>query len=271
MARAVWASRTACAALAALGALAAAGPARSGEAGALQLELGAALGQRTLTEHDAAGARLLRESGPLARLRAAARPAAPWSGLDVNAALTLAPLDYQGQTQSGAALSTDSRHRDLELGVGWRPLPASAWGEPALTLSWLDSRRAIAGTSQVGGLTETSSLWLPGLAWRSPVLALAFGRASMQLSWRASIAQRLQVDYGGAFDASSFTGGRREEVLLRLGLASSDAWRWALEWSRTRQAASAPATLYRNAVAVGTVRQPQLRIDDLSLSLTRIF
>ena len=230
---------------------------------------------RTLSEWSATGARLLTEKGFLPHLQLSAQLAGPtWPTLAFEAGVSGGDLDYRGQTQSGVPLTTTTRHTDLELGVHWRPLPAAAWGEAWLGLDWLQARRNIASSPIAGGLDETSSLVLPGVRWRSPSFALPNtdnAKFQLEAQWRTSVRHRLEVDYLGVFDNSSLHGGRRSEAVLGLSVTSAQTWRWSLEWSHSRQSASSSSALYRGGVLVGSVQQPRVKIDDVSLLLTRRF
>jgi hypothetical protein len=230
---------------------------------------------RTLSEWSDTGTRLLTEKGYLPHVQLSAQLTAPtWPTLAFEAGIAGADLDYRGQTQSGVPLTTTSRHTDVDLGVHWRPFPAAAWGEAWLGLGWLQARRDIASSARAGGLDETSSLVLPGVRWRSPAFAVPHtdnAKFQLEAQWRTSVRHRLEVDYLGVFDNSSLRGGRRSETVLGLSVSSSETWRWSLEWSRSRQSASNPVPLYRAGALVGSVRQPRVKIDDVSLSLTRRF
>lgn len=232
------------------------------------------LRHRTLTEWSDAGTRLLTEEGVVPRLRLSAQSTSP-SGpaLLIEGSLGEARLDYEGRTQAGAPLSTTSLHSDRELALQWRPMPPARWGEAWVGLAGVWSRRAIASTSAASGLTETSTLVMPGLRWRSPPFAISHGVPPLQLEaqWRASVHHRLAVDYGGVFDNSSLQGGRRSETLIRLSVAPSPAWQGSVAWSHSRQEASGNSPLFRGGAVAGSVRQPRLRVDDLSISLTRRF
>jgi len=230
---------------------------------------------RTLSEWSATGAKLLTEKGFLPDLRMSAQLAAPtWPTLAFEARVSGGDLDYRGQTQSGVPLTTTTRHTDLELGVHGRPWPAAAWGEAWVGLDWLQARRNIASSTTAGGLDETSVLVLPGVRWRSPLYALPnTDNAKFQLKaeWRTSVRHRLEVDYLGVFDNSSLSGGRRSEAVLGLSVTGAETWRCSLEWSHSRQSASSSSALYRSGVLVGSVQQPLVKIDDVSLLLTRRF
>jgi hypothetical protein len=235
---------------------------------------------RTLTESSPDGGRLLTEKGYLPRIQLSAQMTLQNSGaLSAEASFAQSRLDYEGQTQSAQPVSTSSAHREAELSLRWRPLAPAVWGEAWLGLGWLHARRAIEPSLLAGGLTETSSLALPGVRWRSPAWALPWGDGPVKLEaeaeWRTSARHRLSVDYMGLYDTSVLNGGRRNELGVRLALfkgeVKGEAWRWTVGWTRSEQRASPSATLFRDGVPVGGVHQPRLRIDDLSLSLTRQF
>ena len=228
---------------------------------------------RTLVERDASGARLLRESGPVIGLRLGARPA--WAAparLEFSASLAQGQLDYDGRTQAGAPLGTRSRHGEGELGLRWRPAQPFAWGEPSLSLDVSRLQRRIAATPVTGALTETSTVWLPGVAWTSPSWAVTPGVAlNFEARWRASAHHRLDVDYGGVFDRSALRGGRRDEFTVRATAALPSGWALALEGHQVRQAPSASVELLRGGALAGTVRQPRISIGDVGLKLSREF
>lgn len=249
--------------------------AAAAEPAPIEWAVSAGLRHRTLTEWSDAGSKLLTEKGPLGQLQLSAQVVAPaWPALEFEAAVARGSLDYDGQTQTGVPLSTTSRHTDLELGAYWRPFPAAAWGEAWLGVAWLQARRDIASSPIAGGLDEKSSLVLPGIRWRSPAFGVPhMGNAKFRVEaqWRASARHRLQVDYLGVFDNSSLRGGRRSEIALGLNVTTDSAWQWGLEWTRSRQSASSSSPLFRAGALVGSVRQPRVKIDDLSLTLTRRF
>lgn len=227
---------------------------------------------RSLVERDAAGQRLLRESGPLARLRITARPSwAPLGRVEFSAALAHGRLDYDGRTQGGLPLATRSRHDEAQLGARWLPAASFAWGEPSITVDVLRFRREIEATALAGSIAETSTLWMPGLRWTSPGWAAGAASIALHAQWRASVHHALAVDYAGVFDPSSLRGGQREELALGATAAMPGGWSLALEWRRARQAESRAVALYRGGVLAGTVRQPHIAIDDVGLVLSKGF
>jgi hypothetical protein len=228
--------------------------------------------QRRLVERDDSGGRLVEETGPLLRLGLDAG----WrldNGGAVQAAAGVAAgtLDYEGQTQAGTPLTTDTGHRDLDFSLGWRPLPAAAWGEGWLVLRVAQQRRQIASTSMARGLRETSLLVLPGVRWTHAFEAASW-RWQPSLELRASARHRLEVDFGGTFDGAQLTGGRRWEAALALDLAAPGSpWTFGIAWTHARQSASADQTLLRGGVPFGTVHQPRIEIDDVLLRARRVF
>jgi hypothetical protein len=241
----------------------------------LQWQATAEVRHRTLTEWADGGAKLLTERGPMARVEldaTAARPDGP--ALMVRGALAQGRLDYEGQNQGGVPLSTTTRHTESEAGLHWRPSAPSTWGEIWLGVDWLRQRRDIASTPVAGGLGETSTLVLPGMRWRSAGASFAALPAlefRLEAQWRTSASHRLSVDYLGAYDASTFTSGHRDEAALRLIASSGNGWRWTLGFAHVRQSASGAAVLRSDGAVVGTVREPAIRIDDASLCVTREF
>jgi hypothetical protein len=162
-------------------------------------------------------------------------------------------------------------HRDLDFALAWRPWAPARWGEAALVLRAVQQRRKILSTSTAGGLDETSTLLMPGLRWSH-----AFGAGGWRwrpaIELRTSAWHRLDVDYLGVYDAQTLRGGHRRELLLALEASpASSGWTWALEWTHARQRASESGTVRRFGMPAGTVRQPAIDIDDVTLRLRRAF
>jgi hypothetical protein len=242
----------------------AAGPAFDVEAG---------VAERTLREWTSGGARLLREHGPVAQLRGTAlfSPAdRPVYALHLR--LAQGRLNYDGQTQSGAPLRTHSDHTEVEAGAGWMPWSASAWGQLELGVDQLRFRRDIASTPLAQGLVETSSITFAGLTWRSPEWgATGPFRWHLEAGARTSLHHRLDVDFGGLFDASRLHGGERDELKLRAAASLRDGWTAALTWQHARQHASGTTILTRGGALAGSVQQPRLGIDDFLLTIGKSF
>ena len=227
---------------------------------------------RRLVERTDTGMRLVEETGPLLRLGLDGRfDLANGGALQAKASLAAGTLDYEGRTQAGAALATDSRHRDFEAGLAWRPLTAAAWGEGWLVLRTLQQRRHIVSTATARGLKERSDLVMAGLRWSHGFDAAGW-RWQPALELSASARHQLQVEFGGFFDDATMRGGRRREAVLDLQVsAPSSPWSFGMAWSHSRQSASSAQTLSRNGATVGTVRHPRIGIDDLSLRVRRAF
>ena len=232
---------------------------------------------RHLEEEAAGGARLLSESGPMLELRLGARHALG-SGGALAGELSFAggPLDYKGQTQpsqGGVPFQSTSDHRDAGVRLMWRPVAAQPWGEPWLIVAGHQNRRDIAGRGNVTGLRETSSALLAGVRVHSPVhQASAHWQLRLEAEALVSVKHRLDVDFLGLFDPARLDGGRQRRTAVRLvGTAAQSPWDWTVEWAHLNQAVSPMSPLQRGGVAVGSVRQPRLSIDDLTLRVTRRF
>jgi hypothetical protein len=238
----------------------------------LQWGVSASAVHRRLEERADTGARLVRESGPMLRLALDGQLRLGTGGaVRADAGIAGARLDYDGQTQGGAPITTRTRHREFDIGVAWRPLPPSGWGDGWLVLRALQQRRTIAGTALAGGLDETSTYWMPGVRW-SHAFEAAGWRWQPSAELRFSAHHDLDIDYRGVFDPSDLKGGRRRDVVLGLEVSASHSpWQWGVEWAHTRQSASPQQALFRGGAAVGNVRQPRIRIDDLSVRVRRAF
>ncbi|MGZ5774972.1 hypothetical protein [Ramlibacter sp.] len=228
---------------------------------------------RTLTER-ANGATLLTERGFLPQARVGVVRTLP-SGAAVAAAASLAggDVDYHGQTQAGAPLSSTTRQLELAADLLWRPLAPASWGEAWLALGWLGNRRAIESTPAAGGLDETSRAVLVGVRWVSPGFGTIAGwQAHAEVDARVSVQHHLEVDYRGLLDTSHIGGARKHQGALRLvGRQAQSPWSWEVEAARLGQSASEAAPVYRNGTLFGTVRQPALTIDDVMLRVNRRF
>ncbi|AEG91366.1 hypothetical protein [Ramlibacter tataouinensis] len=254
-------------------AFAGAAMAQAPEPPVLQWNAAAGATQRRLFEESATGERLLAERGVMGRVELGAS-FAPANGpaFAAEAGWAAGRLDYDGQTQTGAPLQTASRHHDADLTLLWRPGPAGSWGEAWLLLQGARQHRDIESIGRVTGLVETSWLLMPGLRWRGPAEAARGWRLWPQVEARVSAYHRLEVDFNGLFDDARLDGGRRWALALGVDAQAPDAaWRLALRWTRARQVVSQTRTLYRNGAPVGTVRQPRLGYDDLTLTLRRDF
>lgn len=262
--------RAAIAALAVLaaGTACAQAPASTGDPG---WGVSASVLHRRLVERADNGSRLVEESGPMLRLAADGRLQLGAGALRVSGGVAGGDLDYDGRTQAGTPLRTESRHRDLGLGVAWRPWAAASWGEAWLVLHALEQRRRIASTAAATGLRETSRLLLAGARW-SHTFAGAGWQWQPSVELRTSVHHRLDVNFGGLFDEADIRGGRRHEGVLALDVAAPGSpWSGGIAWTHARQQASPRATLTRGGAPVGTVHQPRTGIDDFAVQVRRAF
>jgi hypothetical protein len=227
---------------------------------------------RRLVERADNGARLVAESGPMLALRLQRElRLANGGALQLAGSVASGRLDYDGQTQGGAPLSSHTGQRDLEAGIAWRPLAAAGWGEGWLLLDVLQQRRQIASTAAASGLRETSTLVLPGLRWSDRFEAAGWKWRPMA-QVRTSVHHALHIGFGGAFDDADLRGGRRWDATLALGFARpASPWQWELAWTHAGQAASDRQALSRAGLPAGNVRQPRIGIDDVGIRVRRDF
>jgi hypothetical protein len=262
--------RTAAALLAAGCAGAAAQPA------SLEVTGSVGLVHRKLVERAPSGATLLTERGPMAQLQLqAVRPLEGGGAVGLRGHLAGGDLDYDGQTQAGVPLTTITRQWEGGADLLFRPVAPAAWGEAWLTLGWLANRRAIRSTPIAGGLDEVSSAALVGALWRSPGFTpVPQWTARVEAEARVSVVHRLRVDFYGLLDRTSFDGGRKRLLTLRvLASPQESPWTWGLEWSGLWQPESRAVGVSRNGLALPgiTVRQPELSTQDVTLRVTRSF
>ena len=237
-------------------------------------EASVALVHRKLTERGPSGATLLTERGWMPQARGSVAKVLPAGGaVAASLALAGADIDYNGQTQAGVPLSTTTRQTEFAADLLWRPFAPLPWGEAWLTLQWLGNHRAIASTATAGGLDETSQATLLGARWTSPSFAAVAGwQAHVEADGRISVQHRLRVDYRGLLDPSTLEGARKRQWALRLvGARPASPWGWEVEAAHLSQRASDSVPVYRAGSLFGTVRQPALTIDDLTLRVSRRF
>jgi len=240
---------------------------------AIAYEASLGVTHRTLTERSATGATLLTERGWLPQVRGSmGRTLSSGGALAGSLALSGGDIDYHGQTQAGTPLSTTTRQTELAADVLWRPVAPAPWGQAWLTGQVLANRRSIESTPVAGGLDETSTALLVGARWASPSFAAATWQAHVEADARVSVWHRLEVDYRGLLDASDFEGARKHQWALRLvGAKAESPWGWELEAARLTQGASDAVSVFRAGALFGTVRQPALTIEDLTLRISRRF
>jgi hypothetical protein len=230
------------------------------------------------------GTTLLTEKGPVGVLQLeGTKPFAGGGAASVRFTALGGDIDYYGRTQPPANIPLNSRSRHLESGLDLlvRPHATMAWGEAWLSLGWLGNRRDIRSTPIATGLLEDSSSVWAGLQWRGPRLpAVAGWQVRPDVEGRMSVWHRIDVDFRGArdpltlrpLDSTSFEGARRRQLVLRLvGSRAESPWSWAVEWSRITQGSSGSVPLTAGGVVIGTVRQPELSIEDVGLRVSRRF
>jgi len=224
-----------------------------------QWQVGAGPGLRYAAhgEYDAAGRRLVRETGWL-------------PGVALQAAYTAGPLTwrasadgyrgdigYGGRTQTGRPVgsTTSTTLAALAAGAAW-----TIGGDVALLASvevdrW---RRDIAGTGSAIGLQERyrSTRLYAGAAGTRQVAA---GTVAAEASLFTSAPERMRVGFSGQFDPAAFDGARAHG--LRLGLALRPAGAAWLEVRARYDHATVPRSgdvpLTANGRYRGSITQPE--------------
>lgn len=224
-----------------------------------QWQVGAGPGLRHAVhgEYDAAGQRLVRETGwlPGVALQAAytAGPLTWTAGAD----LYRGDIDYDGRTQAGqpARSTTSTALATAAAGVAWTFAGATALLASVEFDRW---RRDIAGTASASGLQERyrSTRLYAGVA-RS--LRTGVGTLAGEASLFTSAPERMHVAFSGQFDPAAFDGARVHG--LRLGLALRPAQASWLEvrarFDRAGTGRSGDVPLTANGRYRGSVAQPE--------------
>jgi hypothetical protein len=233
----------------------------------------AGLGARAVahTEYDAAGRRLVRESGwlPGLALDAAYRSGKlSWSGA---AEWYRADIAYRGQTQTGvgAESTTATTLASVRLGA----IYALDWDVSITAALEADVwRRDIHGTGAALGLQERyrSERFILGIgkAWHP-----ATGVVTADLSALFSTPERMRVGFSGLLDTASLetrhARGLRLGASLRPSFAPALEVRGSYDWIRIGRSGDVPVT--RNGQFAGTVAQPEHVRQGLTLTVSRLF
>jgi hypothetical protein len=222
-------------------------------------------------EFDAAGHRLVRESGwlPGITLQAAYTAGAlTWRG---GAEAYRGDLDYDGRTQAGvsATSTTSTTLATIHAGAAY----AFAGGMSVLALVEADRwRRDIAGTAAAAGLQESyrSTRLLAGVArtWHPSA-----GRLTAEAGLFRSTPERMRVAFSGHYDPARFDGGRVRG--LRLGLALHPAQVPWLELRTRYDHASTPRSgavpLTADGQFRGTITQPEHTRQALTFAVSAMY
>jgi hypothetical protein len=224
-----------------------------------QWQVGAGPGLRHAvhSEYDAAGRRLVRESGwlPGVAFQAAYTAGAlTWRG---GADWYRGDIDYGGHTQAGvpATSTTATTLAAVNAGAAY----ALAGGVALLASVEADRwQRDISGTATAAGLQETyrSTRLFAGAArtWQP-----AAGRLTAEASLFLSTPEHQRVAFSGHFDPARIEGGRARGLRLGLALRPAQApWlelRTRFDRASTPRSGNVPLTMggqYR-----GTITQPE--------------
>ena len=236
-----------------------------------QVGVGPGLRHAVHAEYDAAGHRLVRETGwlPGVAFQAAYTAGAlTWRG---DADWYRGDIAYGGRTQAGvpATSTTATTLAAVNAGAAY----ALAGGVALLASVEADRwQRDIAGTASATGLQETyrSTRLLAGAArtWHP-----AAGRLTAEASLFLSTPEHQRVAFSGRFDPATFDGGRARGLRLGLALRPAQApWlelRTRLDHARTPRSGDVPLTAggqYR-----GTITQPEHTRQALTFEVAALY
>lgn len=185
---------------------------------------------RNVEEIGASGSTLLEESGLEPAIEfAGAWPAGSGSMIG-RLLLSRYTLDYEGRSQAGRPVDSETDYRRLRLGVGYAYPLAETWRiRLELESEWLD--RDIAGVENIAGLNEEmrSTRLLAG-AEKSVTIANRTVTLDLAALWGVSGTQ--EVSSPGVIDEVKLPEGRswgvRGAVQIPLNPQSTSGWSWVL-------------------------------------------
>lgn len=219
---------------------------------------------QTVDEIAQSGTTLVSESGVAPALEFGGRwPQATGGALFGKVLLSGYTLDYEGRTQSGRPVDSETDYRRLRMTVGYSHAVTPATKLKAqFEAEWL--ARDINGIGNIAGLSEDtqSNRLLLGLEKElggsgrpiSVEVAGVFGLSGTQEVSSAGIVDEVELPEGQAL-------GARFAAVIPLGAPRSSGWAWSLtpavEYLHTDR--SEDRLWSQNGVIRGTLAQPEMR------------
>lgn len=238
-----------------------------------QWQVGAGPGLRYAahTEYDAAGRRLVRETGwlPGVALQAAytTGPLTWRAGAD----WYLGDIGYGGRTQAGvpASSTTSTTLAAVAVGAAWALASDVALLAAVEADRW---QRDIAGTASATGLQESyrSTRLYAGAARTG---RFAAGTLAAEASLFTSAPERMRVGFSGRFDPAVFDGARAHGLRLGLALRPAQApWlevRARFDQATTPRSGDVPLTA--NGQYRGSIAQPEHTRQAMTVTVSAIY
>ncbi|HKJ76001.1 MAG TPA: hypothetical protein VKA64_02250 [Gammaproteobacteria bacterium] len=221
-------------------------------------------------EYDTSGDKLLEEEGPRFFIGMDGERTMPsnWT-YGFRARAYSGEVDYDGQTQAGSTLETDTDYEGIELALDFsHPLAAEGGSSPAslrfgLGVDWWD--RTIEDTATASGYTERYRIpYLDfGLTyrWNETVGFYAEGGVKHPFSTKESI------DDLGNYDDVDLEPEGDFSPYLGIGYRFPARWDIELSYETYRFDRSDDEPLKQNGVQVGTVTQPESKQDTIALNV----
>ncbi len=172
-------------------------------------------------------------------------------------------LDYEGRSQAGRPVDSESDYRRLRLGVGYAYPLAETWRiRLELESEWLD--RDIAGVENIAGLNEEmrSTRLLAGM---ETTFTARDRPVTLDLSALWALSGTQEVSSPGVIDPVELPEGRswgvRGAVRIPLNPHSANRWSWVLipRFEYLHSDRSENRLWTQDGVIQGTLAQPETR------------
>jgi hypothetical protein len=187
-------------------------------------------------------------------------------------------VDYDGQTNAGAPLKTETDQRVWDLGftAGRRfNAPVIESLLPYLGVGYWRWQRDINPTAVTSGLSETYSWPYAAVGARAMLLRRERFEWQLDIGVVRPISPEVKVDFSGVFDSARLKLGSRTgyRAAMPLGWKFGRAKQITLEpfWERQAFGRSPTEVLNRTGMAVGTVFEPRSRAENYGLNLSLSF
>jgi hypothetical protein len=247
--------------------------AQAGDApGGLDLRIGTSLLRFDFREYADTGEPLVRELGVLPGLIAGVGQTIGRWRWSAELSWYSGAVDYDGQTQSGAAFSTTSDATAAGIRArALHPLDPAGRLAAGVGFGYRQWQRKIRGRADVSGLEERFATGEVSVDARVSVLRSQAADVDLDLQLAWPVGPQLKTDFGSRYDPRTLMLGPRlaTRVSLPAAWAVAPGSRIVVEpgfeaWGFGR---SRTETLYRGGVPVGEVYQPRGRGYNLDLKM----
>lgn len=211
-----------------------------------------------------AGERLNHEHGTLFGLFAGAHKRWGKHFVEANTAYFANDVDYDGQTQNGTPVDTDTDQKILESSALYGHYLQTWKNVRHALLAGLGYRywqRDINSTRTALGVVEIYTWWYGQLGWRGIYQPTARSTWGAEFKLVRPFNAEIDIDFLNALDDTSLALGEETGLRLNLTYQLRLANNWRLEvagfYSAWDVGRSRAGTLRQNGVAVGTIFEPE--------------